>query len=230
MPELDSDEVEKVRMVLDYLGHELEPSILIGGWATYLRVGGDISYDVDLIVGSPEVRSRVRGAVQGVSESHHLQGKKWRGSVDGVHVDLYLPHESELGGKLRLKVEVLAKFTEAVPDGPWRLLTLEAHTISKFAALLDRPDTEKGFKDAREIARLLELGVDAQGASAILAEATAGGRGDLRGHIARVFDLLGPRAGLNKEQRRRLARIRREWDDAIAGAVAHVGTTRPLQI
>jgi len=34
---------------VDRLGHDLEPSILIGGWATFARVGGEISLDIDLI-------------------------------------------------------------------------------------------------------------------------------------------------------------------------------------
>ncbi|WP_139417355.1 hypothetical protein [Agromyces laixinhei] len=214
-------------LVLDYLGHELEPSILIGGWATFFRVGGDISHDIDLIIGSPEVRERVRSAVDGVSESRHLQGRKWRGEVEGIHVDVYLPHESELGGKLRLKVEVLAEYTDELGHGAWRLLTIEAHTISKLAALLDRPDSEKGFKDAREIWRLLEQGVDARVATRILAAATAGQVDDLRAHIATAFELLPSRAGLNKEQRRRIDRLRREWDDAIVAAVAPIERARP---
>ncbi|MGA1829286.1 hypothetical protein [Microbacterium sp.] len=35
----------KLRAVLDSLGYDLEPSILIGGWATNARVGGAISHD-----------------------------------------------------------------------------------------------------------------------------------------------------------------------------------------
>jgi hypothetical protein len=227
MADIPLDDEGHLRLVLDYLGHELEPSILIGGWATFFRVGGDISHDIDLIIGSPEVRDRVRATVTGVSESRHLQGRKWRGEVEGVHIDVYLPHESELGGKLRLKVEVLAEYTDELGHGGWRLLTIEAHTISKFAGLLDRPDSEKGFKDAREIARLLEQGVDATVATVILAAATAGPVEALRAHVATVFELLGPRAGLNKEQRRRIDRMRREWDDAIVAAVAPVERARP---
>jgi hypothetical protein len=213
--------------VLDYLGHELEPSILIGGWATYFRVGGDISHDIDLIIGSPEVRERVRATVEGLSDSHHLQGRKWRGEVEGVHVDIYLPHESELGAALRLKVEVLAEYTDDLGHGRWRLLTKEAHSISKFAALLDRPDTEKGFKDAREIARMLDLGVDPQLATRILVEATGAPTEELRELVARVFELMPSRADLNKEQRRRIDRLRREWDDAIVAATTSEVRIRP---
>lgn len=227
MDEPTTSEHAHLCFVLDYLGHELEPSILIGGWATFFRVGGDISLGIDLIIGSPQVRRRVRMAVDGVTESLHPQGRKWRGEVEGVHVDVYLPHESELGGKLRLKVEVLAEHTDELGHGDWRLLTIEAHTISKMAALLDRRDSEKGFKDAREIWRLLDQGVDASVACRILAEATAGPIENLRGHIAAIFALLPTRAQLNKDQRRRANRMRREWGDAIVAATAPVDRARP---
>ena len=37
-----------IRAPVDRLGPDLEPSILIGGWATFVRVGGEISLDIDL--------------------------------------------------------------------------------------------------------------------------------------------------------------------------------------
>jgi len=227
MGELLSDDTGQIRQVLDYLGRELEPSILIGGWATFFRVGGDISHDIDLIIGSPEIRDRVRDAVSGVSESRHLRGGKWRGEVDGVHIDVYVPHESELGATLRLRVEVLAGYTESLGPGNWRLLTIEAHTISKFAALLDRPDSEKGAKDAREIVRLIEKGVDPVQATAIALSASAAPIGDLRSQIQHVFHLLKSRAGMNKEQRRRFDMIRREWDEAMVAILPTEESFRP---
>ena len=219
MTELPLDDEGHLRFILDYLGHELEPSILIGGWATFARVGGDISRDIDLIIGSHEVREKVRGALSELSESSHLQGTKWRGEVEGVHIDVYIPHQSELGGKLRLRVEVLAEHTEDLGQGKWRLLTIEAHTISKMAALLDRPDTEKGFKDAREILRLLETGVNASLACRVLASASAGPKVELVSHVGAAFELLGPRSGANKAQRERIRRWSREWLAAIAREV-----------
>lgn len=191
------DDGGHLQLVLDYLGHELEPSILIGGWATFRRVGGDISRDIDLIIGSPEVRAKVRATMDELSESSHLQDTKWRDEVEGVHVDIYIPHQSQLGGKLRLKVEVLAEHTEDLGLGGWRLLTIEAHAISKLAALLDRPDTEKGFKDAREILRLLQQGVGSVEACRILARATAAHPEELPGYVDEAFVLLAPRSGAN---------------------------------
>lgn len=227
MPEIPFDDEGHLRLVLDYLGHELEPSILIGGWATVARVGGEISHDIDLIIGPPEVRNKVRAALSELSESHHLQGVKWRGDFEGVHVDVYIPHQSELGGKLRLKVEVLAEHTERLAESAWHLLTIEAHTISKFAALLDRPDTEKGFKDAREILRLLELGVDPTTAARILIDASATAETELPELIATAFTLLMARSGANKAQRERLRRWQREWVTALQAQLSAETRPRP---
>lgn len=228
MSDLPLDDEGHLRLVLDYLGEELEPSILIGGWATFSRVGGDISRDIDLIIGSPEVREKVRAALTDLSESSHLQGTKWRGEFEGVHVDVYIPHQSELGAKLRLRVEILAGYTEPLGHGAWLLLTTEAHTISKMAALLDRPDSEKGFKDARETLRLLEHGVNAELACRILAAASASPAETLPGYIATAFDLLGPRAGASKNQRERIRHWKREWTAAINAAVQGTQRARPV--
>lgn len=227
MAELPFDDEGHLLEVLDFLGDELEPSILIGGWATVRRVGGEISRDIDLIIASDAVRQKIEVTLSELSRSTHLQGTKWRGTFDGVHVDVYLPHQSQLGGVLRLRVEELAKHTERLEGSRWQLLTIEAHTISKFAALLDRPDTEKGFKDAREIVRLLEARVDASMACRVLAAATAGSRDDLPQHVAAVFDLIGPRAKPTKPQQKLLQQARREWLRAIEIAVRDTTRARP---
>lgn len=227
MADLPIDDESRLVEVLDYLGQELEPSILIGGWATMRRVGGEISHDIDLIIGSDEVRAKVEATLTELSKSTHLQGTKWRGEYDGIHVDVYIPHQSQLGGKLRLRVEELAKHTEQLGHGAWRLLTIEAHTISKIAALLDRPDTEKGFKDAREILRLLEQGVDATTAAEILVAATAGSIEDLPGYIETTFALLGPRTKPSKSQQKFLQQLRREWISAITTATTPQTRNRP---
>lgn len=227
MVDLPLDDEGRLVEILDYLGQEFEPSILIGGWATMRRVGGEISHDIDLIIGSDEVRAKIDSALTGLSKSTHLQGTKWRGEFEGVHVDVYIPHQSQLGGKLRLKVEVLALHTEDLGHGAWRLLTIEAHTVSKIAALLDRPDTEKGFKDAREILRLLEQGVEAKVACEILVAATAGPAEDLPGYIETTFSLLGPRTKPSKAQQKLLQQWRREWTAAINAAAVPTTRERP---
>ncbi len=49
MPAFPVDEEGHLRDLLDFLGHELDPSILIGGWATFEMVGGEISKDANEI-------------------------------------------------------------------------------------------------------------------------------------------------------------------------------------
>lgn len=221
------DDADHLHQVLDYLGHELDPSILIGGWATFEMVGGDISKDIDLIIGSPEVRAKVEQCVTDLSKSNHHQGRKWSGLVDGVHVDIYLPHESQLGEELRLKVEVLAQHAKPATRGAWELLNIEAHTLTKMAALLDRPDSQKGAKDADEPLRLLRREPDAQRACAILVEATAGPPAKIPSLIRTAFTLVAERSGGNKADRRYLEQQRRIWVEAAVSAVAAPHRQRP---
>ena len=104
MPNLYEDEHGVIRALVDRLGHDLEPSILIGGWATFVRVGGEISLDIDLIT-SQESRHKLEQLMTDLSPSNNHQGRKLRATIDNVHLDIYLPYEPQLGGKLRLKVE-----------------------------------------------------------------------------------------------------------------------------
>jgi hypothetical protein len=41
-----------------------------------------------------------------VTKTTHL-GTKWRSEVNGIHVDLYVPHQSTLGTRLQLPVSAL---------------------------------------------------------------------------------------------------------------------------
>lgn len=210
-PKIDEQLLIKV---LDYLGRDLDPSILIGGWATQLRVGGEISHDIDLIIASPEVRSRLKTTLSDYSENHHHSGgMKVRGSVDQVHIDAYIPHESFLGSRLKLDVAVLAKHVGPETVRGWRLLTLEAHLATKLAALIDRPDSEKGAKDAREVHALMGLGPNVSETAALILEASGASIEDLPHLIALAFDLIPDRANLNKLARKSLAASKRIWVD-----------------
>lgn len=205
---------EHVARVLDYLGRELEPSVLIGGWATRALVGGEISRDIDLIVGEPSLRSRLREKLDDYSENRHQNsGMKVRGSVQEVHVDAYIPHESLLGSHLLLDVAEIVKHVGPEELAGWRLLRVEAHLVTKFAALLDRPDSEKGAKDAREISALLKLNHDLSEAIKILRAASARSDSELMVQLTRLFELLPDRAGFNKSARREFHQLRREWLD-----------------
>jgi len=70
------------------------------------------------------------------------------------------------------------------------------------------------------IGRLLKKGVDPTVATQVLADASAGPAADLPDHVARAFELLAPRAGINKSQRKELQRMRRVWQDAMAAVAA----------
>lgn len=219
MAEIPLDESGRLHELIDHLGYDLDPSILIGGWATFELVGGEISKDIDLIIFSDDVRARIEARVSDLSKSDHHQGRKWRGVVDGVHIDIYLPYQSQLGNKLKLRVEVLAEYTAPERRKGWKLLSIEAHTITKMAALLDRPDSEKGVKDASELLRLILRGVDASGACAILVSATAGPLELIPGYVETAFRYIAEKGGANKAQRRTLGRLRREWVDAAQSAI-----------
>lgn len=214
MTVLTKDELGRVQGLLDHLGYDLEPSILIGGWATQMRVGGDVSRDIDLIIMDQALRQKLRDFLPDYSENNiHSGGRKGRGTKNGVHIDAYIPWESVLGNKLRLKVEELVEHTEPAPMKGWRLLDVHAHTATKFAAILDRPDTEKGEKDAREIDRLLLSGADPVRTIAVLIAATGGDPEDIPSHVSEVFELVPVLAAVNKRRRRELARDRRIWVD-----------------
>jgi hypothetical protein len=214
MPNITTDELGRIQALVDRLGYDLDPSILIGGWAKHMRVGGDVSRDIDLIINSQELRQTLREVLDDYSENaHHSGAKKVRGTVNGVHVDAYIPYESALGNKLRLDVSKLAKYTDSDVVQGWLLLTLDAHTITKFAALLDRPDSEKGEKDAREIYALLREGATAAGSVAVLIDTTGGAAEEVPRFVSEVFDLVPDRARLNKLERRWLAQQKRLWVD-----------------
>lgn len=214
-------EDDAIREVLDYLGGDLDPSILIGGWATYFRVGGEISHDIDLIV-TNESRHRVQNAVADLSTTSQSGGSaKQRGEVEGIHVDIYTPHESKLGSRLLLKAEVLIEYTEPLEDTPWLLLTVEAHILTKMAAILDRHASAKGEKDARELLSLLrkyDTEINSETAAEIAVRA-ASTEEDLVGLIEEAFDRMDQLTPASKEKREFLASIRRNWVGALSEAI-----------
>lgn len=217
MPDVDA---ALVRGVLDALGHDLDPSILIGGWATFLILGeGEISYDIDLIMRDRSVDAKMHQHLDEVSDNRVHQGRKFRGKKDGVHLDIYIPHESQLGERLRLRVEDLIPFSEQLDNSGWYLLTVDAHFVTKLAALLDREASTKGGKDARELHALLKKGVDARQAVKVLMSSTDADIGLVPDHLERAFELIAERSGANKAERRELAQLRRVWADEAQRAL-----------
>ena len=211
MPNLYEDANGVIRAVVDRLGSELEPSILIGGWATFVRVGGEISLDIDLIT-SQQSRHKLEQMMTDLSPSNNHQGRKLRATFDDVHLDIYLPFESQLGSKLRLKVEVLAEYPDELSFEKWTLLRLEAHIGTKMAALLDRHYSEKGQKDAREILALLKLeGVDPVIAAEVLDRASTLDILNLPTMIGEAFDLIGAILPLSKADQKIVAAAKKSW-------------------
>lgn len=208
-----TDDEGRLRALLDSLGYDLEPSILIGGWATNARVGGEISHDIDLIITDQNLRRTLSERLTGYSEnSLHSGSRRARGDADGVHVDAYFPYESKLGTRLRLKVDVLTEHVD--PDfrvEGWLTLTLDAHIATKIAALIDRHATEKGRKDARELVALIDQGGSASSVIAVILAASDGPAGDVPAYIRQLFELLPKLADLGKKARARYANLAREW-------------------
>lgn len=114
---------ERSRTVLHAVCDAVPGAILIGGWGTWVRIGGAMSHDIDLIVTHDQLGA-VANLGTDTSESHHVGGQKWRTLVAGIHVDLYVPYQSRLGQALRLRVEDLAAHSEGLDR--WTVLTLPA--------------------------------------------------------------------------------------------------------
>jgi hypothetical protein len=72
VPNLYEDDKGVIRGLVDRLGHDLEPSILIGGWATFVRVGGEISLDIDLIT-SQDSRHKLEQLMTDLSPTNNHQ-------------------------------------------------------------------------------------------------------------------------------------------------------------
>jgi hypothetical protein len=145
-----------------------------------------------------------------------------------VHLDIYLRYESQIGGKLRLKVEVLAEYPDALSFARWTLLRLEAHIATKMAALLDRHFSEKGQKDAREILALLKLeGVDPAVAAEVLDRASTVTIDELPAMIGEAFDLVGTVIPLSKSDRKFVTTTKKSWVAELQRRGIQPQTARP---
>jgi len=214
--ESSSPEDLRAREVLDEVLAVVPTAILIGGWASWTRTGGAMSHDIDLIVGYPEL-DEIREHVTDLSQSRHVGGVKWRGSWDGIHLDLYLPHQSLLGARLRLRVEHLARHTDTI-DGR-RLLSVGAHITTKWAAMLDRPRSPRGDKDRAELLKLLKQ-PGAAAAADILREASALTPEAVDVAIRSGFELLAAAPGVTRAERQALRRMSIAWTTHAAAQPA----------
>ncbi|HEX9889605.1 MAG TPA: hypothetical protein VGA69_09025 [Nitriliruptorales bacterium] len=203
---------DRSRRVLDTVVQATPGVVLIGGWAIWVRTGGPMSHDIDLIVTHQQLATIAELGTD-TSESHHLSGRKWRTTIDGIHLDLYVPYQSRLGQRLQLRIEHLATDVEIV-DG-WTVLDLPAHIASKLAALTDRPHTAPGIKDRYELAALiLRDDADSTTTMTTLAKASAQPAAELAATITAGLDHLDD-GTLPPRIRRELQRPLRAWHTAI---------------
>lgn len=227
MPSLYEDKDGVIKALVDRLGHDLEPSILIGGWATFIRIGGEISLDIDLIT-SMESRHKLEAIMDEMSTSSHHQGTKLRATINDVHLDIYVPYESQLGNVLKLRVEVLAEYPDVLSFEKWTLLCVEAHILTKMAAILDRHFSEKGQKDAREILGLLKLNeVNPDKAAEILDRASSVDLFELPELIGQSFDRIKQIEKLSKSDQKALLVYRKMWVEALERRQVSTPSTRP---
>jgi hypothetical protein len=206
-PFYSSEQTELSRAVLGEVVGAVPQAILIGGWGTWVRTGGAMSHDVDLIVSRPEL-AVLETMVDDLSESHHLAGTKWRATWRSIHLDLYAPYQSRLGANLQLRVEQLLPHVETVNG--YRVLTTPAHTATKIAALLDRPDSLPGRKDRYEILRLLDHPAIAETPDIILRASTRT-TDQVRTLLHRAFEILAAEPELAKRARAQLRERETAW-------------------
>ena len=199
------------RAVLGEVREAVPDAVLIGGWGTWVRTQGPMSHDIDLILTRAELEV-LRSQVEGMSDSRHLGGRKWRATLRGIHLDLYVQYESVLGQRLGLKVGALAPHRETV-DG-WNVLELPAHICTKLAAVLDRPESLPGEKDRHEIVDLLGLGVDPQSAATVLVESSLRSPDELSAMVDEAFGYLQD-INLDRKTRARLRDAAKQWRLAL---------------
>ncbi len=169
-----------------------------------------MSHDIDLIVTRPQLET-IGSLVEEMSESRHLAGRKWRATLEGIHLDLYVPYESRLGQHLQLRTEALNEHRDQVDE--WIVLTPAAHLATKLAALLDRPDSLPGDKDRQEILSLLALDVDPNEAVRVVHDASTRTADEVDQHLNDAFQYLGELT-LDRSQRSWLRGLTAEWADA----------------
>lgn len=208
------------RAVLDRMHQGVPDAVLIGGWATWVRTGGAMSHDIDLIVTRAQLAA-IRTMTEEMSESRHLGGRKWRASADGIHLDLYVPHQSRLGQHLQLRTERLVDRHEVIKG--WLVLDLPGHVATKFAALLDRPDTNPGEKDRDEIMALLAQGIEPAEAVRVLHDASMRTAEEVSQLIGRAYAYLGD-LSLSRDDRRHLNQLASQWQ-ALSVSLERQGLT-----
>lgn len=214
-PFYSSEETERSRAVLDEILAAVPAAILIGGWGTWVRTGEPMSHDINLIVDHDDLR-RLETITDDLSESHHLSGTKWRATWRSIHLDLYVPYRSQLGANLQLKVEKLLAYAEI--HDRYQVLSTPAHTATKIAALLDRPDSLPGSKDRHEILQLLE-NPQVESTPSVVAQASARDPEQVAMLIHRAFEFLVGDPALRQRDRERLRQTEMSWQRTLENSL-----------
>lgn len=118
--------------------------VLIGGWAVYLLTKTMKSKDIDIIVDFENL-SKLKDF--GIRKNDKL--KKYEADLDGMDVDIYVPHYS----RLPIPPEEIVKETNFVEG--FNLPKPEVLMILKQQAEIARRNTVKGQKDRIDIIALL---------------------------------------------------------------------------
>jgi hypothetical protein len=214
-PFYSSEQTELSRSVLDEVLAAVPGAVLIGGWGSWVRTGGPMSHDIDLIVSHQDL-ALLGTMAEDLSTSHHLAGTQWRGTWRSIHLDLYVPYESRLGANLQLRVEQLQLQAEMLKG--YCVLAAPAHTATKIAALLDRPDSLPGRKDRHEILQLLEDPATAS-APTVIVLASARSPSEVGTLVKRAFEFLVGEPSLGRQDRSRLRQIQTDWHRTLADAL-----------
>lgn len=198
------------RRVLDRFLEDFPGAILIGGWASWARIGVLQSHDIDVIVG-PETLPLIEQRYGDLTLSTHVGVRKWSGQVERIHLDVYVPYQSRLGSRLKVRVEGLVPYAEVVEGR--RLLAIPAHLATKFAALLDRPESQPGEKDRIEIWELLARDASPEEVGQVLRASEASGL-EVVAAVRDVFVFLGD-LELSRPERQRLRTLGAAFADAV---------------
>jgi hypothetical protein len=217
-----SDLTDRSFAVLNRLVDEFPAAVLIGGWGTWVRFEGAKSHDIDLIVGNADLDSiRNHPLIADFSATEHVGGKKCRATIDEIHLDLYVPYQSRLGQRLQLRAEDLLRHGERVDK--WHVLTAAAHTATKVAALLDRPDTQPGEKDRHELLALI-ADVEPRDVVRVIGESSERPLAEIRKALTdELFSYLAE-VEPGKKQRKALRLLATDYDAAVTQAVAEGGS------
>jgi hypothetical protein len=206
-------DTERSWAIYDDIHNSYPNAIVIGGWASWLHNKAAKSHDIDIIVTSAELDD-MRQALD-LTENSHFGSPKWRGTYDGIHLDIYVTYRSRLGTRLQLPVEHLVKHRLDIDGYP--TLNKEALLVAKAAARLDRPDTLPGQKDARDMS-LMILGAPAAWDWPLVYEVAQFSESTERTGSRLVLQAV---AGLPDEARtakeaRDLRRVAKEMEEAFA--------------